>query len=240
MKEVATPETEDTQRAKRFETIRGLAFSILINAVLPYIIYMFLKANTQATDFQALIASSVPPIIDSIINVIRKGHIDIIAGISLLGIAVSIVLILLGGSPRLYLIRESFFTVAVGLAYLISLFFPRPMAFYFGRAFATGNVPEKVEWFNSLWQYPNFRKTMVVTTVVWGVGFLLEAVIRTILVFTLTIPQFLIISPFVIYGFIGMITAWTILYSRAARKRSEGRGTDQEGTSVEPVGEQRA
>ena len=61
---------------------------------------------------------------------------------------------------------------------------------------------------------------MRVSTIVWGVGFLFEFVIRTILVFTLTIPQFLIISPFVFYGFIGGIILWTLLYSRQGRKRA--------------------
>ena len=120
----------------------------------------------------------------------------------------------------MYLIRESFFTAAIGLAYLVSFLFPRPLAFYFARTFATGNVPEKVEWFNSLWQNPYFRRSMRVSSAVWGVGFLLEAAIRTGLVLVLTTAQFLLISPFVLYGFIGGITLWTVWYSRNGRKRA--------------------
>ncbi|GAC1616781.1 MAG: hypothetical protein NVS4B7_09180 [Ktedonobacteraceae bacterium] len=201
--------------------ILGIIYSIVINAVLPFIIYSLLKSYTNLSDFWALVITGVPPMIDAIVSIIRKGHIDLIGGIVLLGIAVSIILILLGGSPRLLLIRESFFTAALGLAYLVSLLFPRPLSFYFARQFATGNVPERVAWFNSLWQYPGFRFSMRLTAVVWGVGFMLEVIVRLILVFTLTIPQFLILSPFVFYGFLGAIMLWTFLYTRKGRKRAE-------------------
>jgi hypothetical protein len=62
---------------------------------------------------------------------------------------------------------------------------------------------------------------MRLTAIVWGLGFLLEVVVRSFLVFTLTIQQFLIISPFVFYGFLGGIVLWTFLYSRKGRKRAE-------------------
>ncbi len=209
------------KRAKMIATGVGITYSIIVNAILPLVIYQLVKSYTSLSDFWALVISGIPPMIDTIINVVRKGRIDLIAGLALLSIGVSIVLILLGGSPRLYLIRESFFTVAFGLAYLVSLLFPRPLAFYFARHFATGNVPEKVQFFNSLWQYPSFRRGVRISTAVWGVGFLLEAVVRTILVFTLTIPQFLIVSPIVFYGFLGGIMAWTMWYSRGMRARGD-------------------
>ena len=62
---------------------------------------------------------------------------------------------------------------------------------------------------------------MRLTALVWGLGFLLEMVVRSYLVFTLTIPQFLIISPFVFYGFLGGLALWTVLYTRKGRKRVE-------------------
>ncbi len=209
------------QKAKRISTILGIVYSIVINAVFPFLIYTLLKNYTQLSDFWALVISSIPPIIDSLVSVIRKGRIDLIAGVVLLGIAVSIILIFLGGSPRLLLIRESFFTAAFGLAYLVSFLFPRPLGFYFARHFVTGNVPEKVAWFNSLWQYPGFRSSMRLSTLVWGLGFVLEAVVRIFLVFTLPIAQFLLISPFVFYGILGGIMLWTVLYSRAGQRRME-------------------
>src|SRR2546429_2950638 len=201
------------KKASKLATIVSFAFSIVINVVIPFLIYWALKNYTTVSDYVALVLTGVPSTLDSIVGIIRRGRIDLLAGINLSAIVISIIITAMGGSPKVYLIRESFFTVAIGLAYLISLPFPRPLAFYFARYFTTGNHPENIPWFDSLWQYPQFRKTMYVTTVVWGLGFLLEAAIRTTLVFVLSTEQFLLISPFIFYGFLLGIGLWTFLYS---------------------------
>lgn len=125
------------------------------------------------------------------------------------------------GLPILCPIRESFFTAAFGVAFLVSLLFLRPPAFYVSRYFATGNHPENIPWFDSLWQYRQFRHTMRVITVVWGIEFLIEAAVRTFLVIVLSTEQFLIVSPFVLYGIIGVLVIWMFLYSRQGRKKGE-------------------
>lgn len=211
----------NTQKASRAATMLSLVSSIIINAALPLLIYWALKKYTTASDLLALIASGVPSLIDSTIGIIRRKRIDLLAGLVLISIATSLITIALGGSPKVYLVRESFFTAAFGLAYLVSLFFPRPLAFYFARYFMTGNHPENIPWFDSLWQYKMFRHTMRVITVVWGIGFLFEAALRTYLVIVLSTEQFLIVSPFVLYGTLGALLLWMFLYSRQGRKRSE-------------------
>jgi hypothetical protein len=199
-----------------------MASSILINGVLPFVIYWALTNYTHMSEFLALVASGVPSIIDSLVGIVRRKRIDLLAGIVLAGIAISLIITLLGGTPKVYLIRSSFFTIAFGLVCLASLlFFPRPLMYYFSRYFATGNHPENIPWFDSLWQYKGFRTTMRVVTAAWGVGYLLEAAIRIYLVIILSTAQYLIVSPFVIYGMTGILALWTFLYSRQGRKRSQ-------------------
>jgi hypothetical protein len=89
------------------------------------------------------------------------------------------------------------------------------------RYFAIGNPPENIPWFDSLWQYRQFRHTMRVITVVWGIGLLVEAVVRTFLVIVLSTGLFLIVSPFVLYGIIGVLVIWMFLYSRQGCKKGE-------------------
>lgn len=221
MENAAQADPTPLQKASRGATILSLAGSIVINIVLPIVLYLALKSYTNASDFLALVLSGVPPMADGIVGIIRRKRIDLLAGIVLASILISLILISLGSSPKVYLVRESFFTAAFGLAYLVSLLFPRPLAFYFARYFATGNHPENIPWFDSLWQYQEFRHTMRVITVVWGIGFLFEAVFRTFLVIVLSTEQFVIISPFVLYGIIGCLFVWMFLYSRQGRKKGE-------------------
>lgn len=206
---------------KKASTARGIILSLVVNAALPFVIYQLLKTYTNVSDLMALFVSGVPSIIVALTGVVRERRVDLMAGITLTSIAVSIVLIALGGSPKLYLVRESLFTGVFGLVYLVSLLFPRPMAFYFARHFVTGNVPEKVARFNSLWQSPFFQHGMRVSTVVWGLSLIGEAVIRIVLVVNLTIAQFLLVSPFVLYGILGGMMAWTMWYGRQMRRQGE-------------------
>lgn len=221
MENAAQVGSANPQKASRTATILSMSGSIGLNVVLPILLYLVLKKYTGASDFLALVISGLPSLIASIVGVVHRRRIDLLAGFVVTGIIVTLILIALGGSPKVYLIRESFFTAAFGLAYLVSLLFSRPLAFYVSRYFATGNHPENIPWFDSLWQYGQFRHQMRVITVVWGIGFLFEAALRTFLVIVLSTVQFLIVSPFVLYGIIAILLVWMFLYSRQGRKKGE-------------------
>jgi hypothetical protein len=62
---------------------------------------------------------------------------------------------------------------------------------------------------------------MCVITVVWGIELLGEAAIRICLVIALSTVQFLIVSPFVLYGIIAALVTWMFLYSQQGRKKGE-------------------
>lgn len=209
------------QRASRLATILSLGSSVVINIALPFLIYWVLTTYTSTSDVLALVVSGVPSLLESAVGVTRRKRIDLLSGLVLASIVFSILTIALGGSPKIYLIRESFFTAGFGLVFLASLFFSRPLSFYFARHFATGNHPQNILWFDSLWRYQEFRHTMRVTTVVWGIGLLFEAVLRTFLVMVLSTEQFLLVSPFVLYGILGLLFVWMFLYSRKGRKKGE-------------------
>ncbi|HEU5227384.1 MAG TPA: VC0807 family protein [Ktedonobacteraceae bacterium] len=216
--------TPSTAQAPSFRsTIRGILPSIIVNGVLPYIIYQILKSQTSFSDLTILFISAVPAIIGGIVSIIRNRNLDFIAGITLVGIAVTIIAALIGGDPRLFLIRESFLTVALGIVCLVSLLFPKPVWFYLIRYFAGGNNPERIAEFNNSWQYPGFRSFTRVLTLVWGLTYLGEFILRVILVYNMSIAQFLAISPFIFYGITFAVIAFTIAYGRRARRQGEER-----------------
>lgn len=203
----------------RGSVIRSLIPSIVINGVLPYVLYILLSPHLPQVT--ALAITAVPALIYTLIGFVRNRRIDLIGAIALITIVIGIISALLIRDPRVFLIRESFFTAGYGILCLVSLLFPKPLMFYFGRYFVGGNDPAKMANYDALWQYPYFRFTNRVITVVWGVGFLGEAIVRTILVYNLSTAQFLAISPIVLYGItIGLIVI-TMLYGRHARRRGD-------------------
>ena len=208
------------QQADKGKALRGIIRSALINAVLPFVVYSVMTNIMHTSDFVAVVASGVPPLLDSVIGIARNRRIDFLGGFVLIGLVAGLIPSLMSGNTQLLLVRESLITGVMGLVYLASLLTPRPMTFYFTRYFVTGNNPENVATFNGLWQHPMFRHSMRLSTIVWGVMLSLEAATRVYLVYHLSTAQFLLISPFVLYGFLGATMAWTMWYSRYTRRNA--------------------
>ena len=161
--------------------------SILINGVAPYLIYFVLHHQFQVADLPALLATSIPPLLNALVGIVRWRRIDFLAGFVLFTISLAVALVALGGDPRLYLIRESFITAGIGLAFILSNSLPRPLGFFFARYFMAGNDRARVAWVNDRWQgSAGFRHAIRFSNLIRGLGFVLEAVVRTYLVFTLS------------------------------------------------------
>jgi hypothetical protein len=212
---------EQLSSARR-EVTREIALSILLGGVAPFIIYSLLRPHTS--ELAALIVAATAPLLQNALTLARKRTLDVFGVFILAGIVVSVLLVLLGGSPKLILIRESFLTGAIGLVFLLSLLYRRPLIFYFARHFMTGDDPQRRAEWSSGWASPYFRFVMRLMTLVWGVGTIVEALARSYLVFRLPTQSFLAVSPFVQYGIIGAMIAWTVWYARRARRRGQQMG----------------
>ncbi|WP_246309925.1 hypothetical protein [Paenibacillus alginolyticus] len=58
-------------------------------------------------------------------------------------------------------------------------------------------------------------------TFVWGIVLVMESVVRVIMVNRLSTSQFLVVSNFVLYGFIGAAILWTVVYRKKSARRLE-------------------
>lgn len=196
--------------------------SVILNAVIPYILYILAKKYFSASELEALSIASLFPIFDSIFSFIKNRSFDLIAVITLLSIVVSIIAIFLGGSPKLLLIRESFFTGALGIICFISLLLPRPLMFYFGRQILAGSNKTKITAFNARWEYPHVRFFFRLITAVWGVAFLGDFILRAVFVYAFPSAVVLLISPFVSAGITIGTIMWSLTYAHHAMKHWKG------------------
>jgi hypothetical protein len=204
-------DASNTPAVSSTSMMRGLLPSLLLNIAIPLALY-FLAKRFNASEITALSLASLFPLVDSIFGIVRHRSLDILAVIALLGTGVGIVGVLLGGNESLILIRESFFTGALGLTCFFSLLLPRPLMFYFGRHFMAGRDPAKLASFNAQWQHPYARFVHRLITVVWGTVFLGEFLIRVLLVLNLPHALVLAVSP-VILTIITIATfTWTFAY----------------------------
>lgn len=199
------------------EIIRGIVITLLINGALPFVVYELLRSHMSS--IAALSIATIIPLLDNLLSLLKKRRLDVFAVFMLISFLLGIIMVSIGGSERLLLIRESFVTGILGIIFLASLFFPRPLIFYFAIRFTIGDDTKLATAFADNWQYPYFRFVLRLITIVWGLALLGEAAVRTILVFKLTVGQFLAVSNFVMYGFIGAAIIFTVVYRKYSQKR---------------------
>lgn len=184
---------QDPKRSIR----REIASLVLVNAIAPYIVYEF--AEPRVGGLAALALSAVPPAIEGVWSVARKRKLDIMSALVLGGLAVSFVLVAMGGSERVLLLRDSLITSILGLVVAASAALPKPVMYLLFRQ-VQGVEPE--------------LHAMRVLSVVLGLGLVVEMAVRTVMVLQMTTDRFLLISPFVQYGMTGVLVAWCVIYAR--------------------------
>ena len=199
------------------EIIRGIIITLLINGALPFIVYELLRSHMSS--IAALSIATIIPLLDNLLSLLKKRRLDVFAVFMLISFLLGIIMVSIGGSERLLLIRESFVTGILGIIFLASLLFPRPLIFYFALRFTVGDDPDKTSAFAANWQYAYFRFALRLITIIWGVDLIGEAAVRTLLAFKLSVGQFLAVSNFVMYGFIGAAIIFTVVYRRHSQKR---------------------
>lgn len=199
--------------------VRNILWDIVLNATIPLLLYKVSKRYISHSELLALLIATTFPLVKNVVGFTRHRQLDPVSILVLLGIVSSCIALLLGGDPRILLVRESLFSGVLGVACIVSLLLRRPMMFYFGRYFMAGNDPGKCGKFDASWQWPEVRFAHRLITTVWGIVYACEFVIRVLLIYTLPVTYVLAILP-VLMGTLTICTLlWTFRYVRQLRKR---------------------
>lgn len=197
----------------------GLILELFVNLMLPWVAYRV--AHPYFGETGALYASAIPPIVWSVVEFIRSRRIDAVAVVVLLGIALSIAGMALGGSARTLLMRESLASGTIGVVFLLSLFRDRPLIFYLARATVAREMAGGAARFETVWaEQPGLRQMLRLMTFVWGACMTLEMLLRLWMVVTWPVERVLVVSPIMGYTVFGTLLLWTFWYRRRMRERN--------------------
>ncbi|ONK13552.1 hypothetical protein STBA_43220 [Streptomyces sp. MP131-18] len=164
---------------------RELVMSMLINAVAPIALFYGLRA-AGVDQWTALMLGLVAPAVAVVHSVITKRRIDMLAGLIVTVLLLSVALSFLSGSPRTLLARDGWITAVAGIWILLTI--PRiPYYLYALRTFTGATLRERI---NAAWRdTPAFRRVMHAGTVIWGSALLLDAVSTVILAYTMPVDS---------------------------------------------------
>lgn len=186
----------------------AFAAELLANIILPWLIYV--QTQPEIGRVHALMTSSLPPIAWSVIQLIRKRRVDALSMLVLGGIALSLLAFLGGGSFRMLELREHLVAAIVGLVFVGSVAVKRPLLEVVLRSMAAGKPQAEVE---RLQNRLNDRRWLMLMTLAIGALLLIQTSAAVILVFTLPVREFLVVSPLLNYLLIALFLG-TALYAR--------------------------
>ena len=124
-----------------------------------------------------------------------------------------------GGSVRFLQLRENLVTGLIGLVFLGSAAIGHPLIYQLALAQKSRQSQTEAARFESLRDKPRFRRAMTLMTLVWGFGLLVHTAVACLLVFRLSIPHYLVVSPIIGYGTMGGLALWTFLYVKRIKRR---------------------
>jgi hypothetical protein len=197
--------------------IKSVVVSIFLNGLIPVAIYNLLLGNFSS--FVSLLIATLVPLMDNLYHIIKHRKADAFGLFMLTGFILSLLAFLLGGSEKLILMRESLVTGILGLIFIGSLFYSKPLIYHFALRFSAKDESEQKGNFEKNWEFSYFRFVIRLMTAVWGIALLIEAIIKTILVNELSITTFLAVSQVIFYGILGVTILWTVFYRKYAKTR---------------------
>ena len=200
----------------------SLAKIAVFDLVGPLVTYSMLRSAGMST-VGALILSGVVPALGVLLGVARHRRVDVVGVLVLVGIAVGTVLGLASGSARLVLLEGSVPTAVFGAVCIGSLWTARPLMYRFAIEFIGADTPNGRD-FADKWRYIGFRHAFRVTTVVWGVAYLAEAIARVLIVESTSTGSALMLSKAMPYGVAAVLAVWNVTYARRSHRAGERLG----------------
>ncbi len=178
-----------TKPANRAPNRLARAVRVLAELVIPVALYYGLRASGVGV-YLTLLISAVAPAIYSVYRFAKGGRVDGLAVYMLSMLVLSTAISFIGGSPRFLLARDAWLTGVTGLWFLVSAWGNRPLSYLYTRPLLERRFgPAGVPW-DQLWaSLPRFRRLWRISSVLWAIGLLVDALLRVLMAYRLPIDS---------------------------------------------------
>ena len=191
----------------------------------PLVAYALLRSAGMSA-VAALVISGVLPALGIAVGALVDRRLDVLGVLVLAGIVVGTVLGLTSHSARLYLLEGSVPSALFALGCLLSLRLRQPLIFRLAVEILGPDTPRGRD-VTAAWRYPGFRRAFRTITVAWGIGYLVEAALRIVIVETTSTGIALLCSKLLPYVFVLSLSAWTLVYGEHEKKKAERAAASQ-------------
>jgi intracellular septation protein A len=142
----------------------------------------------------------------------RRGRPAVVVRVALVLVTIRAVVGLSSGNARVYLAQEIGIDTLLGCVVLGSLRTQRPFVSWFTEEIFP--LPDVLR------ESDAFRRAMRVATIVWGVYFLLRALVRLVALLTLNTDQYVLVAALSDAPFLIALLAWSVYYTTTTLRAS--------------------
>ncbi|MEU0304592.1 VC0807 family protein [Streptomyces sp. NPDC006175] len=213
---ITLPEDDEQPERKGRSPRTVLIEAAALDVALPLLLFYGLRLM-GVNQWLALVLSSALPLVRLVYRAIKDRRVERPTLFSLSIMLSATLVSLLTGDPRLVLARESYLTALVGLWMLSTLLASRPFIYQ-------ATMPLLPEATAAAWRkdwddVPEFRRAMRVLTVAWGTAFMIDAVARVVMAYTLPVDS----VPLLGAGLLTVLLIVIVQFSKAYAKRLSAR-----------------
>lgn len=199
--------------------LRRMLPMLILDGVAPLVLYLAVRPRFAPGSPYPLVIAVFFPLLANIVSVARRRRLDTFGVLVVLSLGASLGVVVAGANQRMLLVTHNLVMPAMGIACLVSLGLPKPIAFYMIRQFVTGDSPTQGLAFDELWRFAYVRHASRLATAVWGFAMTSEGVLRVVLVLTLPVVQVLALSSIVMMS-VGLgLGAWNVAFGLRAFSR---------------------
>ncbi|MFC6715804.1 VC0807 family protein [Branchiibius cervicis] len=196
--------------------MRGLGTMMALDVAVPLVAYYLARLvhiGMTASLFIATIAAGV-----RMVWLIRKnGELDGFSVFMLVVFAGGLGLSLVTGDPRFMLAKGAAATIAGGLVMIGSAVVKHPITFMVGKRLAGKDARARGELERGWAQCRNFRIGFYVMSCVWGVGLILESILRLWLIYTVNLDVAVASTTGITVVTFLILVAWQIWFVQRSR-----------------------
>jgi hypothetical protein len=198
----------------------GVVTSFLADMVLPLGLYYGLRAF-DVNQWLALVLGGALPALRLGYGLIRERRLSVLSACTLTVVVCGTAIAFLTGDVRLLLARESYLTGLIGCWILGTLFAAKPFLFTVTTPLLP---PETAQAWQRDWHgSPAFRRVMRLMTTFWGIAFLLDAVARVVMAYTLPVDAVPVASAILLGTLLSAVVLWSKAYGRRLPRRAPAR-----------------
>lgn len=167
--------------------LRRQIVQVAVGIAVPTALY-YVFHGIGLSNFTALLLAAILPSVSTVYNLVFRHQVDGLSLVVLATIALTAIVSAVAHDPRFLLARDGLITAMWGLWFFATLRTRRPAAFLFARPLMEGRRWFGTRAWDPLWEASaQFRRIWRFSTIVFGTGLLVDAVIRIVMAYSLPI-----------------------------------------------------